>query len=153
MPKNIIQYNLLISCPDDVHEKIEAIEKAIRKFNSHFSDVLDISLSTKHCSKDSYPQSGGKPQELLNERFKDCDACIAIFWTKFGTPTDKYVSETEEEIENMLFSGKQVFMYFSEKSIPHSKRNNTEFEKIDAFKEKYRNRGLYATFRSVNEWE
>ena len=113
MPKNIIQYNLLISCPDDVHEKIEVIEKAVKKFNDQFSDILGIYIRTKHWLKDSYPQSGGKPQELLNKRFKDCDACIAIFGTKFGTPTDKYGSGTEEEIENMLSSGKQVFVYFS----------------------------------------
>lgn len=151
--KNIIQYNVLISCPDDVHEKIEVIEKAVKKFNEQFSDILGISIRTKHWLKDSYPQSGGKPQELLNKRFKECDACIAIFGTKFGTPTDKYGSGTEEEVENMLSSGKQVFMYFSEEDIPHSKRNSTEFEKIDAFKEKYRNRGLYSTFKSTSELE
>ena len=33
---------------------------------------------------------------------RDCDAAVAIFWTKFGTPTDKYGSGTEEEIEEML---------------------------------------------------
>lgn len=153
MPKNIIQYNLLISCPDDVNEKIEVIEKAVKKFNDQFSDILGIYIRTKHWLKDSYPQSGGKPQELLNKRFKDCDACIAVFGTKFGTPTDKYGSGTEEEIENMLSSGKQVFVYFSEEDIPYEKRNNTEFEKIDDFKEKYRNRGLYATFSSANELE
>lgn len=151
MPKSITQYNLLISCPDDVHEKIEVIEKAVKKFNDQFSDIIGISIRTKHWSKDSYPQSGGKPQELLNKRFKDCDACIAIFWTKFGTPTDEYDSGTQEEIENMLSSGKQVFMYFSEEDIPHEKRNDTEFKKIDDFKEEYRNRGLYATFSSANE--
>ena len=40
---------------------------------------------------------GGKPQALLNEQFVNkCDAAVAIFWTRFGSPTDEYGSGTEE---------------------------------------------------------
>ena len=48
----------------------------------------------------------------MNEQFVNkCDAAVAIFWTGFGSPTDEYDSETEEEIEIMLQSGKQVLPY------------------------------------------
>ena len=43
----------------------------------------------------------------------------------------------EEEIEIMLQSGKQVFMYFSDKPIPPSKINGDGYEKIQAFRDKY----------------
>ena len=56
-----------------------------------FGKINNIEVVTKHWSTDSYPQSGDKPQELLNKQFvRECDAAIAIFWTKFGTPTDRY---------------------------------------------------------------
>ena len=104
MPQNVIQYDLLISCPGDIKEEIEVINRTVQKFNDQFSDTLGISIRTRHWSKNSYPQSGGKPQALLNEQFvKKCDAAVALFWTRFGTPTDEYGSGTEEEIEIMYF--------------------------------------------------
>lgn len=121
MPENVVQYDLLISCPGDIISEINIIEDAVSQFNTQFSDALGISIRIKHWRKNSYAQSGGKPQTLLNEQFvNDCDAAVAILWTRFGTPTDKYGSGTEEEVEIMLSSGKQVFMYFSDKPLSPS---------------------------------
>lgn len=128
MPRSVTQYDLLISCPGDIHSELPLINKAVEEFNSLFSDTLGISIRTKHWSKNAYAQSGGKPQALLNGQFvKDCDAAVALFWTRFGTPTDEYGSGTEEEIEIMLGSGKQVFMYFSDKPISPSRHNIVEW--------------------------
>ena len=63
-----------------------------------FGELNNITLVIKHWSKDSYPQSGDKPQELLNKQFvNDCDAAISNFWTRFGTPTDKYGLEQRKK--------------------------------------------------------
>ena len=67
---------------------------------------------------------------------RDCDAAVAIFWTKFGTPTDKYGSGTEEEIEEMLSSGKQVFLYFVDAQINPSVIDMEQYHKVNDFKEK-----------------
>ena len=154
MSKNIIQYDLLISCPGDITSEINIIENSVSQFNSQFSDALGISVRTKHWHKNSYPQSGGKPQALLNDQFvNECDAAIAILWTRFGTPTDKYGSGTEEEIEIMLSSGKQVFMYFSDKPIPPSQMNEEEYKKVKAFRDKYKDRGIYFSYSSDEEFK
>ena len=122
MAQNVTLYNLLISCPGDIKEEVTLIESAVDEFNELYAETLGITIKTRHWSKSSYAQSGGKPQALLNEQFVNkCDAAVAIFWTRFGSPTDEYGSGTEEEIEIMLQSGKQVFMYFSDKPIPPSK--------------------------------
>ena len=154
MPKNITQYDLLISCPGDITEEIKIINEAVQKFNDLYSDTLGISVRTKHWSKNSYPQSGGKAQALLNEQFvKDCDLAVALFWTRFGSPTDEYGSGTEEEIEVMLNAGKQVFLYFSEKPLSPSQLDQDGFKKIQAFKDKYRDRGIYYTYVSPKDFE
>lgn len=153
MPRNIIQYDLLISCPDDIRDELPLIEKAVEEFNTMFSDALGISIRTKHWSKNAYAQSGGKPQALLNEQFvNDCDAAVALFWTRFGTPTDQYGSGTEEEIELMLGSGKQVFMYFSDKPINPSLCNAEEYARVQAFRKKYADRGLYFNYASNEQF-
>lgn len=148
------QYDLLISCPGDIKEEIEIINRTVQNFNDQFSDTLGISIRTRHWSKNSYPQSGGKPQTLLNEQFvKKCDAAVALFWTRFGTPTDEYGSGTEEEIEIMLNAGKQVFLYFSEKPIPPFKMDTEGYKKVQALKEKYQKRGIYSGYSSNEEFE
>lgn len=153
MPRSITQYDLLISCPGDIHSELPLINKAVEEFNTLFSDTLGISIRTKHWSKNAYAQSGGKPQTLLNNQFvKDCDAAVALFWTRFGTPTDEYGSGTEEEIEIMLSSGKQVFMYFSDKPISPSQHNAAEYSKVQAFRSKYKDRGLFFTYTTDEEF-
>ena len=107
MAQNVTLYNLLISCPGDIKEEVTLIESAVDEFNELYAETLGITIKTRHWSKSSYAQSGGKPQALLNEQFVNkCDAAVAIFWTRFGSPTDEYGSGTEEEIEIMLQSGK-----------------------------------------------
>ena len=152
MPQNVTQYDLLISCPGDIKEEIEVINRTVQKFNDQFSDTLGISIRTWHWSKNSYPQSGGKPQALLNEQFvKKCDAAVALFWTRFGTPTDEYGSGTEEEIEIMLDAGKQVFLYFSEKPISPSKMDSEGYKKVQALKQKYN--GIYFSYCTAEDFE
>lgn len=154
MPQKVMLYNLLISCPGDVENEISLINEVVQQFNSSFSDALGITVQTKHWSKNAYPESGGKPQALLNEQIVNkCDAAIAIFWTRFGSPTDKYGSGTEEEIELMLETDRQIFMYFSDKPIPPSKQDADGYNKIKSFKEKYKDRGIYFTYSSDEEFK
>lgn len=154
MAQSVTLYNLLISCPGDVRDEVTLIETAVDEFNELYADPLGITIKTRHWRKSSYAQSGGKPQALLNEQFVNkCDAAVAIFWTKFGSPTDEYSSGTEEEIENMLQSGKQVFMYFSDKPFSPSRMNDEEYKKIKAFREKYEDRGIYFTYSSDDEFK
>ncbi len=153
MAKTVTQYDLLISCPGDIQSEIGIIKQVVEDFNERYSDTLGISLRARHWKKSSYAQSGGKPQSLLNEQFvKQCDAAVAVFWTRFGTPTDEYGSGAEEEIELMLKAEKQVFMYFSDKPILPSAHDPAEYAKINAFRAKYKDKGIYFTYSSDEEF-
>lgn len=154
MARNITLYKLLISCPGDITNEITMIKDAVDQFNELYSETLGITIQTKHWSKSAYAQSGGKPQALLNEQFiKDCDAAVAIFWTRFGTSTDKYGSGTEEEIEIMIKSNKQVFMYFSDKPQKPSEQNPDEYARVQAFRERYKEKGVYYTYSTDSEFK
>lgn len=154
MAQSVTLYNLLISCPGDVKAEVALIESAVEEFNELYAEPLGITIKTRYWGKSSYAQSGGKPQALLNEQFVNkCDAAVAIFWTRFGSPTEEYGSGTEEEIEIMLESGKQVFMYFSDKPISPSEMNDEGYKQIQAFREKYKDRGIYFTYSSDEEFK
>ena len=155
MKHNVTVYDLLLSCPGDAYESCyTAVKKAIEKFNADPQINKSISIVLKHWSVDSYPQSGGQPQKLLNEQIVNgADMAVAIFWTRFGTPTDDYGSGTEEEINLLLKNNKQVFLYFLNKPIPLSLTDSPDYienrEKINCLKEKYN--GLYCEVQDENE--
>jgi len=157
MPKQVMQYDLLISCPGDITDaELSAINEVVSDVNRAYEDVMGIKIRTRHWSKDSYAESGGNPQDLLNKQFvKDCDLTIALFWTRFGTPTDKWGSGTEEEIEIMLGNNKQVFVGFSDIPIPPKMLSDTanikEYQRIQDFRTSYQKRGLYFTYASVED--
>lgn len=154
MPQKVVQYRLLLSCPGDIKDEINIIEESVDQFNKFYSDTLGIEIATKYWKKDSYAQSGGNPQALLNKQLvNDCDAAVAILWTRFGTPTDEYGSGTEEEIEIMLSSDKQVFMYFSDVPLPPSQQDSDEYKRVLDFKEKYSDRGIYFSYSSTEEFK
>lgn len=154
MARNITQYDLLISCPSDVKEELNVIKETVEEFNRLFGEPNNAQIVIKHWSKNSFPQSGGHPQELLNKQFVlDCDAAVAVFWTRFGTPTDQYGSGTEEEIEELIKSGKQVFLYFSDCHIAPSSLNQEQYQKIKDFRTKYESRGIYGTYTNIDEFK
>lgn len=154
MPRNVTQFDLLISCPSDVKEELEIIKETVADFNRMYGTANNTSIVTKHWSTDSYPQSGGKPQNLLNKQFVlDCDAAVAVFWTRFGTPTDNYGSGTEEEIEELINSGKQVFLYFGDRQINPASLDTEQYKKVMDFRERYKNKGIYAPYSDLEEFK
>ena len=88
MPRSTTTYDLLVSCPSDVTEYLDVIKDCVEEFNRNFGKANNVEISLQHWSTDSYPQSGGKPQNLINEQIvSNADAAVAIFGQGFGTPT------------------------------------------------------------------
>lgn len=153
--QQVKKFNLLLSCPGDAYELCyPKVQAAIEAVNADPQLNNEITISLKHWKKSSFPQSGGCPQNLLNSQLvEQADIAIAIFWTRFGTPTDNYQSGTEEEIELLTSSNKQVFLYFLDKPVPPSQTSSPDYikerKKIDAYKATYN--GVYRDVSDENE--
>ena len=154
MPRQgITAYDLLISCPGDVNKYAEVIKECLEGFNTVIGRINNVEIVGRHWSTDGYAQSGDKPQELLNKQFvRDCDAAVAVFWTRFGTPTDKYGSGTEEEIEEMISAQKQVFVYFVEEDVNLNSVDIEQYKKVQEFKEKYKSRGIFFSAKNTDDF-
>lgn len=152
--KNITAYDLLISCPGDVTKYVDVVKECIESFNITIGRLNNAEIVGQHWSISSFSQSGDRPQEILNKQFvRDCDAAVVIFWTRFGTSTDKYGSGTEEEIEEMHPAGKQVFTYFVTESVDLNKVDLEQYKKVQEFKAKYEGKEKYGTYSSVSNIE
>ena len=68
MPRRgVTVYDLLLSCPGDVLDLKPTIEECIQSFNSSIGEINNVRIELKHWSTDSFPQSGDKPQNILNK--------------------------------------------------------------------------------------
>lgn len=144
MSTRVIVYDLLISCPSDVMEYVEEIENEVHRFNNFFGRSNNIVVRTRHWSRDAFSEFGKHPQELLNTQIVDSsDLAIGVFWTRFGSPTERYGSGTEEEIERMISMGKQVFLYFLDKPIIPSVFNAEQYEKVQDFMKRHKDKGVF----------
>ena len=154
MAKNITQYDLLISCPGDATGVVDIIKEVVDGFNQQFSDVLGIGIRCRYWKDSAYAESGGKPQELLNKQIvRPSDLAVAVFKNRFGSPTERYGSGTEEEIEEMLSAGKQVFVFFDESPVKPSDIDSGEYDKVQNFKKKYEDKGIYWPFNNNEEFK
>ena len=145
-------YDLLLSCPGDVLDLKDTITECVKSFNASIGEVNNIRIELKHWSTDSFSQSGDKPQNILNRQFvDDCDLCVALLGIRFGTPTDNYDSGTEEEIEKMLEQNKQVFLFFVERNVDPSEIDLEQYKKVQEFKNKYTDKGVYTVVKSADE--
>ncbi len=144
MIKAVSVYDVLISCPGDVAPFVDLIENAIGKFNNFYGRENNIILRPISWKNNAFPQFGANPQKILNKQIVDTsDFIVAVFWTRFGTKTEDYGSGTEEEIERMISSGKQVFLYFLDKPAKPSSIDLIQYEKIREFREKNKEKGLF----------
>ena len=154
MAKSILQYDLLISCHGDASDAVPIINEVVNEFNQQFTDALGIGIRTRYWKYSTFAESGGKPQDMLNKQIVEpSDLAIAIFKTRFGSPTEKYGSGTEEEIDKMISSGKQVFMFFDESPVKPSEIDHDQYKKVQEFKERYKDKGIYWTYSSPEEFK
>lgn len=145
-------YDMLLSCPGDVLDLKDTIDACVKSFNASIGEINNVRIDLKHWSTDSFSQFGDKPQNILNRQFVEkCDLCVALLGIRFGTPTDNYDSGTEEEIEKMLAQNKQVFIYFVERNVDPSKIDVEQFKKVQNFKEKCKEKGVFTVVKSAEE--
>ena len=67
------------------------------------TQILAVSPSTSGRENNSVPDYGVDAQEVMNRQIpSDYDISLGIFWTRLGTPTGRFGSGTQEEIEDAI---------------------------------------------------
>ena len=95
MPTTI---TLFVGSPDDVNDERNSVERVTRELNDLWGPVLDIRLELVRWESHAVPGFGADPQEVINQVIPDdYEVFIGIMWTRFGSPTNRAESGTEEE--------------------------------------------------------
>lgn len=160
MAKNITQYSLFISSPQDLETERSEISNIINEINLTYSSRKSVNLDVIKWETHSAPGiTDTYTQNLINNDLgNEYDVFIGMLWQKFGTKTEIANSGTEEEflkaVERYKNGDKiQILFYFKTTppvSLDHL--NLDELNKIKKFKEYLKeNNILYWSFNTLED--
>jgi hypothetical protein len=151
MARAAIVLSILISSPSDVEAECATVRSAVYDWNSTHSQDIGIVLEPIQWQTHAYPESGDRPQALINKQVVDqADMVIAVFGHRVGTPTGAAESGTIEEIERLRKRGKRVAVYFSTAPIPHD-HDPEQFRRVNEYRQSLEPNTLYWKFESAEE--
>lgn len=143
MAKTVTKYSIFIASPSDLEDERIAIDEVTKELNLTFGIKQNIVIELLKWETHSAPGiSKIHSQEIINNDIGDeYDIFIGLLWKKFGTPTEKAGSGTEEEflVAFDRFTNKrddiQVLFYFKD-AVPKSLKDisGSELVKIENFK-------------------
>lgn len=145
-------FSLFLSAPSDVTEEHEVIAGVVRDWNIQHGRAARVRVELVYWRTHTYPASGGRPQSFINKQaFDKSDIVAGIFWSKFGTPTGRYGSGTEEELQRGMKKGKKVMVYFCRRPAPRTKL--LQRSKIEKFKTKLGKKAIYWEYSDLTLFE
>lgn len=150
MAKQILEYRCLLISPSDVENERKIIEEVVLNWNAHIGNVLGARIELVRWERHSTPEFGDSPQNIINKQLLDnCDLGVAIFWSRLGSPTEKYASGSVEEIYELSARGCPVIVYFSNQDIPQTNIDNDQFQNLQKVKSELLTKGLLASYDEV----
>lgn len=122
--------------------------------------ALNVTLKPLSWEKTIHPGVSSYSQNVINEQIEDYDLFIGIMWKKFGSPTEKATSATEEEYNRALESVKNggtcknIMFYFKDGGIS-IEDDLEQLQKVKDFKKKIAKEDgvLYHDFKDKKKFE
>lgn len=103
MPRDLTQLTVFISSPSDVSELRGIAETAVREVSEITKLTKGITLLPISWKSDVVPGVAGDPQEVINDQtIGSYDIYLGIVGARFGSPTPRAGSGTEEEFSLAL---------------------------------------------------
>lgn len=145
--------NIMIASPSDVAKERQIVRDVIHEWNAIHSADRKLVLVPIGWDSHSFPEMGDRPQSIINgQLLKDADILVAVFWTKFGTPTGKAGSGTEEEISEHLATGKPALLYFSSQPVAPDSVDPEQYKSLTDYKKRKMAEGLVHAYETPSEF-
>jgi hypothetical protein len=154
----IKRFTIFVGSPGDVAEERTIVEEVADELNRSIGRSNGVDLAVIRWEKDSVPDYGAHPQELINRQLATMshhDLFVGIMWNRFGTPTEKAGSGTEEEFDRAVasyeaFGTPRIMLYFSQR--PSNLRTTAELSQkaaVLAFRERVQDKALTVDYPSA----
>jgi hypothetical protein len=151
---------VFIASPSDVSDERDLLATTILELNRTWSKTLGVIFELVRWEDNVRPAFGDDAQAVINAQVgDDYDVFIGILWGRFGTPTKRADSGTMEEFERaydrFLENGSlpEIMIYFKDQPLSPSKVDPGQLEKVQVFKKKIEDRGVYSMFDDAASFE
>jgi Domain of unknown function (DUF4062) len=161
MPKLITSVSVFVASPSDVQDERNLLEGLIAELNNIWSTSLGIRFELIRWETHVRPSFGDDPQSVINDQVDvDYDVFVGIFWGRYGTPTPRADSGTEEEFERAYTRFKEtggspeIMIYFKDAPIAPSKIDTDQLQKVKDFRHSLSAQGgLFSVFEDSLSFE
>lgn len=154
-------FKSFIASPSDTNIERNLCDKIFDEINSGLGDIYKFRIESLKWEKDVRPSIKDKDgQSIIFEQIgENFEIFIGIMNKKFGSPTPRAGSGTEEEFNEAFrrYKEKQdieIMFYFNEeppKSM--SEINASELLKIEEFRKKLQPKGIYGFYNGASDFE
>ena len=151
MAKQVEHLKIFLASPGDVQTERDQARQAIEEINRTIGKDKNIHLDVVGWETDSYPAYGSDGQSLVNAQIANMDEYdlfLGIMWNRFGQPTPRADSGTEEEFNQAADaferSGQpEIMVYFSQEASNLSTAEQlSQKGKVIQFKDRVRTKAL-----------
>jgi hypothetical protein len=161
MPRDERVLIVFVASPSDLEPERNRLEEVVRELNLTWSRTLRFRLELVRWETHGYPGVGVDAQEVLNRELDDSpDIFIGLMWGRYGTPTGRAGSGTEEEFARALARYREnqtsvrIMFYFKDAPLSPSDIDPDQLARIQRFKESLGTEGvLHWKFLTVEEFE
>ncbi|MBQ21048.1 MAG: hypothetical protein CMD31_09860 [Flavobacteriales bacterium] len=153
-------YKCFIGSPSDTSVEREICDKVFEEINTTIGESMDFRIESKKWEKDVFPAFGADSQDVINKQIgSDYNIFVGIMWKKFGTPTSRAESGTEEEFLNahkLWEKNKDIdlMFYFNKEAVELDEIDTDQLKKVKQFSKKVADLGgLYYQYNGASQFE
>lgn len=153
-------FKCFIASPGDTTAERGICDEVFNTINTTIGQSLNFRIESKKWEKDARPSFGLDGQDVINRQLlKEYQIFIGVMWTRFGAPTPRAGSGSEEEF-NQAFEAYnkskdvEIMMYFNTADVPMNQLDPEQLMSVRSFKKKVASLGgLYKEYNGAEEFK
>jgi hypothetical protein len=152
---------VFVASPGDVSDERKVVREVIDDLNRSVASEKGVTLQVVGWETDARPAFGGDPQSLVNAQIADMsqyDLFIGVLWDRFGTPTPRAESGTEEEFDRAVEEHRrgrrpEIMFYFCQRPTAfRSPEQAAQKGQVLQFRSKLQKQSLTWDFETVEDF-
>ena len=157
MSKEINLIKIFIGSPSDVTEERERLTKVANELNRTMGNDKNIVIELVKWETHVTPDMG-RAQSIINKQIGPYDIFVGIMWKRFGKPTGKADSGTQEEFNDAYDCWKKsgrprIMFYFNQAPYTlHSVEDVDQLRKVMNFRSQLQDQGLFWEYAGPDQF-
>jgi hypothetical protein len=152
---NVRKIRIFVLSPGDVQQERRAMERVVQGLNEDPSISEQAVITLWRWEDDATPELGKRPQDVINRQTPPFEIYLGIMAARFGTPTDRYGSGTEEEFRLALERWKRsrvprILFYFNDAPQFSTKPEDAEqWPRVCRFRQEVEKLGIVGCYKGL----